>query len=180
MRRTTAIVLLAAGVLLGACASNDVEVGSGTTATTASTDTLPPPGPDTTASGDGEVPAELVEARQRWEAADVGTYQMVYEVVCFCPRTTVTVDVTGGEVTDVSVAGEGLVPDEPQTVEAMFDELEQAYRAEVADVQVTYDPELGYPADWWIDVDERMADEEYGAVVQELSTVGALPPQPAG
>ena len=51
----------------------------------------------------------------------------------------------------------------------MFGEIEKALDDGAFSVDATYDPELGYPTEYFIDVEELMADEEFGVVVLQLS-----------
>jgi hypothetical protein len=172
MRRTTILrtttLLLAVGLGLAACGDDD-EVG--TTGDPAVTTTAPP---DTVARGDLEAAqAALDEARARWEAAGITDYTFTYRPVCFCPPQVLTVVVEDGVVASVEAEADGdgeggVVTGEPTTVDAVFDDLQAAIDDGVFAFTAEYDPELGYPVSTGIDVDERMADEEYGIQIEEL------------
>ncbi len=165
----TAALLVAAGLVLAAC-GDDTEVG--TTGDPAVT-TAPPPTsvPGTVAPEDLDaVQAALDEARARWEAADIADYTFTYRPVCFCPPQVFTVVVEDGVVAAVDADGEGgAVTGEPTTVDAVFDDLQAAIDDGVFSITAEYDAELGYPVSTWIDVDLRMADEEYGIQIEELT-----------
>jgi hypothetical protein len=81
-----------------------------------------------------------------------------------------TVVVEDGVVAAVDADGEGgAVTGEPTTVDAVFDDLQAAIDDGVFSITAEFDAELGYPVSTWIDVDLRMADEEYGIQIEELT-----------
>jgi hypothetical protein len=162
--RTTAL-LLTAGLALAACGDDDTEVG--TTGDPTVTTTAPP----VTAAPDDldAAQAALDEARSRWEAAGIDDYTFTYRPVCFCPPQEYTAVVEGGVVTSVSAADGGELEPIPTTVDDVFDDLQAAIDDGVFAVTAEYDAELGYPVSTWIDVDMRMADEEYGIQIEELT-----------
>jgi hypothetical protein len=53
------------------------------------------------------------------------------------------------------------------TVGGLFDILRAAYAEDAHDVDVSYDPDFGYPTELSIDYDEQVADEELGMRVTE-------------
>jgi hypothetical protein len=53
------------------------------------------------------------------------------------------------------------------TVDGLFDILRDAIQAEADRIDVTYDPDLGVPLDFWIDYSEMAADEELGMEITE-------------
>lgn len=115
----------------------------------------------------GSTRAELETARATWQDAAVGSYAITYREVCFCPEIVVDVEVVDGEATDVAVTGEGF--DLPsRTVDAMFDAIARALDTGAFRVTATYDEALGYPTEFFIDIEQMMADEEFGVAVEEL------------
>lgn len=176
MRRTTILrttaLLLAAGLALAACGDDDTEVGTtGDPGVTTTPPTTSLPGTVDPEDLDA-VQAALDDARARWEAADITDYTFTYRPVCFCPPQVFTVVVEDGVVASVEAEGDGeggVVTGEPTTVDAVFDDLQAAIDDGVFSVTAEYDAELGYPVSTWIDVDMRMADEEYGIQIEELT-----------
>ena len=103
----------------------------------------------------------------RAEAA-IADYVLTYDIVCFCPQIQFEVTVAGGQVTITEVRADVDITDDGQTVEAMFDEIERAIDEGAFNIAVTYDKVDGHPVDYFIDVEEMMADEEYGITVVSL------------
>jgi hypothetical protein len=105
------------------------------------------------------------ESRAKWEAADVSDYTWQIYVGCFCDSGTSTVKVVDGQPVDLRVDGEpssigsdrehGIIP---LTMEDLFDVLDEAYAKHAEIVRVTYDADLGYPTDAFIDPNYGCAD----------------------
>jgi hypothetical protein len=55
------------------------------------------------------------------------------------------------------------------SVERLFGVIDEAIREDAARIRVVYDARLGFPADVYIDWDERLADEEFGYEVRDLT-----------
>jgi hypothetical protein len=117
---------------------------------------------------------DLEKAASRWDREGPAAYVYAVERLCFCPvesigpvRVWVNGNVVSREYVDtgdpVPPSMEPLFP----TVEGLFDILREAYADDAYEVQVTYDDELGFPADFWIDYNEMTADEELGMRVRE-------------
>ncbi len=113
--------------------------------------------------------ARWEEGRSRWTAG----YSYIIERMCYCPIESmgpVHVDVRSPVRRQYSGTGNPVPPSLEHlfpTVEGLFDILRDAYAEEAHEVRVTYDPELGFPVDFWIDYEEMMADEELGMRVVE-------------
>ena len=84
-------------------------------------------------------------------------------------ETRVVLEVRDGDVVTARALMDDLqlMPLGDLTVEAMFAEIREA-EAEAANVEATYDAELGYPRTVRVDVDERSIDDEYDFGIQEL------------
>jgi hypothetical protein len=74
-------------------------------------------------------------------------------------------------VAEATYEGEPIETDRVLTVEALLELLQDAYARGAERVDVTYDPEWGYPTSLYIDYDARIADEEVG---YEVATLEAL------
>ncbi|UCC75012.1 MAG: hypothetical protein JSV86_10800 [Gemmatimonadota bacterium] len=119
---------------------------------------------------------ELEDNRALWESEGPASYSFDYHVVCYClPEVTrpVTITVQHGEVVSVTYVDTGEPVDTPclcdyPTVDDLFDEIESVLAEDPYSVRVDYDPELGYPADFFVDYDLQIADEEWGFDVLRL------------
>jgi hypothetical protein len=94
--------------------------------------------------------------------------------VCFCPQEEdIVVDVQYGNVVSAHYypSNDPVMPerfDSLKTVEELFEVIQKAINDDVAQLDVTYNTQLGYPERIYIDVDERMADEEMEHQVSNL------------
>ena len=114
--------------------------------------------------------AELAEARSLWEAAAIADYDLTFREVCFCPEIIVQVSIRNGEVAEVEITTvDPFIT--ARTVPDLFATIEQAIDSGAFSVTATYDEETGYPLDFFVDVEEMMADEEFGVTVTSLDPV---------
>ncbi len=141
------------------------------------------PAPDEVTTLDQEFPLvtgepasvspELEQARQRWQAADLGEYQMTLQRMCFCPSPDYTgpfeVTVRDGDVSSVRLGGARVDAERGVSVEALFALIDEAYERGAVEVALSFHPELGYPTSIGIDYDRQMADEEIGYRVSDLA-----------
>ena len=110
-----------------------------------------------------ELRADLADARARWASSGVDDYVVTYDQVCFCPQVQVEVTVVDGVVTDSEVRSEVDFGDLPVlTVDDMFDEIERQIDTGAFSIDVDYDSETGHPTGYFFDIEEMMADEEFG------------------
>lgn len=115
---------------------------------------------------------ELERAAARWERNGPDSYDYAIQWICFCldeHTRPVRVRVVAGEVVERTWVETGDPVSEPQAqaftpVEGLFELLREAYRDE-AQVEVTYDSDLGYPTLISIDYDEMLADDEISVVL---------------
>ncbi len=117
-------------------------------------------------------PPELDAARERWDAAGLDSYQMTLRRTCFCPSPDYTgpfsVTVRGGALASVTLDGARVDSERGETIDGLFDLIEDAYARRARTVAVAFDPELGYPTNLSIDYDVQMADEEIGYMVSDV------------
>ena len=137
---------------------------------------VPELGPPVLPSGEAAArPDALDEAMARWETAGFEAYQMTLRRSCFCPSPDYTgpfdVTVRDGEIEAVRLEGAEVDAERALTVGDLFDLLEEAYERGAVTVNVTFDPEAGYPTELYIDYDERMADEEIGYTVSDVEAL---------
>ena len=109
----------------------------------------------------------LLQAWERWGQSGIVHYAYTGAWTCFCPEeyradTQVTVD--GGKVTAVTSADPNVetIPDPERFVliEGLFALIQDAISRNAASIEVSYDETYGYPAEIFIDYDERRTDEE--------------------
>ncbi len=109
-----------------------------------------------------------------WKEAHLSTYTYTYKVMCFCPpEEDILVRVLYGNVVAASYSPSNnpVMPerfDDLMTVEELFQVIQGAITDEVSRLEVTYNSKLGYPERVYIDVDERMTDEEITHMVNSL------------
>jgi uncharacterized protein DUF6174 len=113
--------------------------------------------------------ANLDAARARWKSAAIASYEYGYNKYCDCHRESppvTTVTVRSGTVTSVRHRPAGSTTEVPGrnpeyywTVDGLFDLIASA---EVRGVQVraTYDAELGFPREIYIDYDTKLIGDE--------------------
>lgn len=114
----------------------------------------------------------LEAARALWTARGSTNYDMRLNWICFCgPNFAAerTLEVRNNAVTSGTIPGEIGVRADHQTVERLFDLIEDAIDERAAALNVTYHSTLGYPLQADIDYDLRMADEELGFTVHQLT-----------
>lgn len=113
----------------------------------------------------------LAEAEQRWTEAAPASYSYTLERRCFCVPLTMEIEVSNGEILRTAVIegeeGDSLV----LSIEELFEVVADALDEHPAELRVEYDAELGYPTEIWVDLEEYLADEEYGYGV-ELTVTG--------
>ncbi|MDW3215761.1 MAG: DUF6174 domain-containing protein [Ilumatobacteraceae bacterium] len=183
MRRSPISVILVSLLALAACGEADPTGGSPAAPNSidpAPTDptepTITPTTPITTpittpSTTPGETPrydaermrADLAAARERWTAQNWTSYRYTYTPSCYCDRQEVTVEAIDGHTVDSG----GL--DWARTIEQWFDEIDAAIGT-AADIRVTYDA-TGAPTSLYIDVEETIADEEFGYELIALEQV---------
>ncbi|GAB5535744.1 MAG: hypothetical protein Rubg2KO_19930 [Rubricoccaceae bacterium] len=104
-------------------------------------------------------------------------YAFTLRVGCFCPyvgplRVTVedseVVDVRQLEPQDGHENTQDWIEEQAMTLEEL-DELVERARREADDVDVTYDPTYGFPADVYIDWIKDAVDDEIGYTVTDYS-----------
>jgi len=121
----------------------------------------------------------LNAAWDRWGTAAPAEYRFDYRRICFCPVIEeLRITVADGLVVQVTSRDTGeLIPDERYpdvpTIDGLFVEIDQLIRADPYHLEVEYDPEYGYPAALEVDIEERMADEEFAYTVREFAVLPA-------
>jgi hypothetical protein len=126
--------------------------------------------------------AALDGARTRWQAAALGNYEYGYQKYCDChrenpPETTVTV--RGGSVTGVRHRPSGSTTEVPGkdfeyywTVDGLFALIASAQQRGVQ-VRATYDAELGFPREIYIDYDTKLIGDELDVRLSRVTRLDA-------
>ena len=111
-------------------------------------------------------------SKNKWEALAVDSYSYTFQISCFCRREATlpkAVQVVNGKI--VKVDGASYDEDEHwgvQTIDQLFDLIEEAEKDKVHRLEAEYDPDKGYPTSVYIDRELMMADEEMGYYVSAL------------
>ena len=101
--------------------------------------------------------------KNKWEALAIDSYTCTFQISCYCIREATlpkTVQVVNGKI--VKVDGASYDEDEHwgvQTINQLFNLIEQAEKDKVHTLEVDYHPDKGYPTMLYIDQDEMIADE---------------------
>ena len=110
---------------------------------------------------------DLRRNRERWRSQRIQSYEYVLQQLCYCPpelARPARVTVRDGQVASViDVERSTAVPADRRntlTVEDLFARVEEALNRNAAELQVEYDPELGYPISISIDYSKQVIDEE--------------------
>lgn len=129
--------------------------------------------------------AEFDENFVKWNQADVSDYTIEFRVSCFCPTEITAPVIMTVKDTNTIESVRYVDTDAPVTeymdiylpVGGMFDMIQEAIDMRVANLTVSYDPEMGYPTEVFIDRDFMMADEERGFSASNLQPI--KPPTPS-
>ena len=129
-------------------------------------------------SDSNDVLDDLNANRAKWESANVDTYQFEYQLSCFCVEETTLprlVLVEGSQVTSQTIIeGNIALPLDDATAESI-DSLFQLIALEESraeSLSVKYDPELGYPTEIRVDINEQTADDEYTLYISDVVPAG--------
>ncbi|MDY6976770.1 MAG: DUF6174 domain-containing protein [Pseudomonadota bacterium] len=117
---------------------------------------------------------DLNANRAKWEGANIDNYQFEYQISCFCTEETTLprlVLVEDGQVAyQTIIEGNVALPRDDATTESI-DSLFQLIALEESRAEsltVKYDPELGYPTEIKVDINEQTADDEYTLTISNL------------
>jgi hypothetical protein len=135
-----------------------------------------------TVSCASSVPQELTTHEQLWKNQGLRDYDFTLERQAFAPedwRGPINIQVRNGAAVSVTYVSNGEAVtggkfDNADTIDKLFTMLKNAYAGkgefeQKADtINVTYNPEMGYPTNFYIDVSQMIADEEQGYTVTNL------------
>jgi major membrane immunogen (membrane-anchored lipoprotein) len=129
--------------------------------------------------GAGPIPQALTTNEKLWEDQGLSNYDFSLERQAFAPedrRGPVNIQVRNGVAVSVTYVSSGATVtegkfDNADTIDKLFTMLKNAYTGEgdfeqKADtINVTYNAQMGYPTNFYIDVSQTIADEEQGYTV---------------
>ena len=119
---------------------------------------------------------DLKTARTLWAAGEPAAYEFTLEHQCFCSHEftmPVVVTVRDGQVESRQFAATGAPVDTLwaaafTSVDGLFDVIQDAIRRNAAYLEVTYDPQRGYPVRIDIDYRAEIADDEMTVLVRKF------------
>lgn len=124
----------------------------------------------------GPDPLTLAAAVRKWESKGPADYRFNYQATCFCGLVglrPLTIWVQDGVVTHAFFAegGEEVPPDQlgqVPTIDDLFAWIVEATNTGAHEITATYDDELGYPRQVFIDRIENAIDDELSFEVSNL------------
>ncbi len=116
------------------------------------------------------------EAREQWTLANVSSYSYTVRRNCFCAAATqgpARVEVRNGQTVSVTAAAGATAFDRAafdayDTVDELFQQVERAMDAKPFRLAVSYDTELGFPSEMFMNPGGNTADDESGFVVVDF------------
>lgn len=142
--------------------------------------------PDGTATDDNvaetvvpdETSSDYGASRARWEEVRTENYRYEFRWSCYCTRRdSVEVTVRGDSVARVRNLATGIVYEGAsgmemmemyETIDSLFDLIDEAETGGAHKVVATYDADKGFPVDVYIDYKASLADEELGFVIRKV------------
>jgi TATA-box binding protein (TBP) (component of TFIID and TFIIIB) len=135
-----------------------------------------------TVSCASSVPQQLTASEKLWKDQGLRNYDFTLQREAFAPedwRGPVNIQVRNGAAVSLIYVSSGTAVtggkfDNADTIDKLFTMLKNAYTGkgefeQKADtINVTYDPQMGYPTNFYIDVSQMIADEEQGYTVTNL------------
>jgi hypothetical protein len=126
--------------------------------------------------------AELRRQQAKWARQQITSYYLTYRRDCFCGiefTTPLEIEVIGGDIATARYTSNNdpiptWVQSDLPTVERLFGIIARAIDAEADLLEVTYDPDRGYPRRIAIDYRYNLADDEVTHSVSSLQII--LPP----
>jgi hypothetical protein len=125
-----------------------------------------------TACSKTEVINDAKSQENKWNRKNITNYSYTLTVNCFCVierRGPHLIKVKDNKI--VSVNGQpynleqtGMLP----TVNELFQIIQTKLAQKPFDQRLEYHPSLGYPTSVYFDMDERLADEEVGYIIENL------------
>lgn len=118
---------------------------------------------------------DFTAARQVWDTAGIHDYQFTLAQHCFCPaEEAIRIVVRQDTVASASYtpSGQALSSDRLKSLpslNAIFQKIEEGYARNAARIQLSLNPEYGYPERVFIDYTTMIADEELIYLIRDFS-----------
>jgi len=118
----------------------------------------------------------LGAAHQRWTGQKLQGYSVTTRTLCFCPTEmtdAIRLTVAAGQITDAVYVDsqQAVAPVYRQnllTIDGLFDKIQNALDRNAEQLDVTYDPVMGYPTSIAIDYRKQTSDDEISYTVKDL------------
>ena len=117
--------------------------------------------------------------RRQWESQRITDYRVQSRLVCFCIREAtepVSLQVRNRRLVSVTRVSDGVAVPPSEwalryfTIDEIFDLIADARARGAHEVRVTYDPQLGYPTQVFLDMNAGVADDERHFEISGLTT----------
>jgi hypothetical protein len=127
--------------------------------------------------------SDLSRNQSKWEKAGITHYRYSLHIGCFCvftERMPLTVEVKDGKMVSMTysdgtpVSASDLDIDffkRYSTIEGLFEDLRSGTASKAEEVQVTYDPTYGFPAQMQVDQIKLAADDEFSVQVSNFEVL---------
>ncbi len=117
--------------------------------------------------------------RGLWDKANISNYRITVSNSCFCipdARGPVVIEVRNGQTSSITSVATGQ-PVNPQffekyrTIPKLFNVIQDAINRKAFNLDISYDPKLGYPTQINIDYDSQIADEEIFLTIENFQQI---------
>jgi hypothetical protein len=113
--------------------------------------------------------SRLDAAAARWNDHGPASYTMVTRQLCFCPEQEWQDTVVDGEVAEhITLSDDSFFDPGPATMPSLFADIQAVIDEGYASLDLAFDSETGAVQRYFVDIDERMADEEHGVEVVSI------------
>ncbi|MFT6863548.1 MAG: hypothetical protein ACJAVK_002109, partial [Akkermansiaceae bacterium] len=114
----------------------------------------------------------FLESWVKWKTADLSSYSYRVSLSQGGLSSDVRYTVVDGEVASfevIEIFPDIISPAEDTTIDDFFEKIRRARDQGAVIIDVTWDQDLGFPTTGYIDLDERLADEEQGWTISEVT-----------
>jgi len=123
-----------------------------------------------------DIASEVQSNREKWNSHDISSYEIEMQKICYCVPEVVRMmvfEVDSNKVKTVRYADTGEIVDpqhygEFNTIEGMFNFIEQALEKNPADLSIAYDEKYGYIKEVNVDFKENIADDEISIIASNM------------
>lgn len=118
--------------------------------------------------------SDLDKNEKLWLDHQITNYQINTRVICFCMMTDeITIVVENNEIARAFFTQSGVFLNEQQleqllTIEEHFELIREAYSQDADHINVSYDPNFGFPTQIDVDYSYSIADDEFTYTLANL------------